>query len=123
VGEVLDLGDLNVEIHDYLGRHPHVIQREKYKGSNRIYIGKHAGVFLFDESLVLTKEKETRSRWELPGFFADEDFKAGVTREKLINGNVKLTFRGRNEQELLITSTPEVVAWAENLIQANKIQK
>ncbi|MCM2534817.1 hypothetical protein NDK43_23850 [Neobacillus pocheonensis] len=121
--EVFDLTDPGKKAPSYLVQHPHVVFREKYKNANRIYVGTNAGIFYFHDSLVLTRKGETRSRWELPSFFEKEPFMGARTIDQLPNANIGIDFRGRNNQELLITSTKEVVEWAEQLIQKNQVQK
>jgi hypothetical protein len=122
VDEVHDLSDSTVLKLDHLASHPHVVYRGSYGKDNRIYAGKKAGVFHFNKSLVLTQDGGTRSCWELPVFFEKENFGGFAEKEQLPNGNVRMKFIGRNNQELLITSTPEVVAWSEELIHTNAIQ-
>jgi hypothetical protein len=124
VDEVFDVNDPSIEIPEYLHDHPHVIQCEEYSSvRNRIYVGKKGGVFKYHRNLVLTKDGETRSRWELPGFFVGEKFKASVKHQKLKNGNYKFTFKGKNQQELLISSSPEILKWANDIIKVNALQK
>ncbi len=122
VDEVIDLGNPLVAPADHLSRHPHVVFRQSYPAANRVYSGERAGVFHFHDSLVLTRRGETRSRWEMPSFFQHEPFKGAFTSFALANGNVGIDFTGRNNQELLISSTPEVIAWAETLIRSNRSQ-
>lgn len=122
VDEVLDLNDSGVEIPQYLETHPHVINKDKYLNSNRLYVGKNAGTFHFNDSLVLTKKREKRSRWELPSYFEKEKFLGGTNKSILPNGNVRIEFVGRNNQEVLITDSSDVVEWAEKIIETNRLQ-
>ncbi|MFC5452571.1 hypothetical protein ACFPOG_30665 [Paenibacillus aestuarii] len=117
VDSVLDLGDPKIEVPSYIQYHPHVMNRINYGKQNRIYSGIEAGLFQYHKDLVLTRQGESRSRWELPSFFAKEEFAAKVNRAKLPNGNVALDFIGRNSQELLITSSEQVLEWALNIIR------
>jgi hypothetical protein len=122
VDEVVDLGVPNTVIPEYMKDHPHVVSRQKFSNDNRIYTGKNAGLFHFNNSLVLTRKGESRSRWELPAFFENENFMGCSKISHLSNGNIGIDFIGRNNQELLITETIEVVEWAENLIERNRLQ-
>lgn len=122
VDDILDLGDSNVTIPQYLESHPHVVNKNNYLNSNRIYIGGNAGIFHYDDSLVLTRKKEKRSRWELPSYFEKEKFLGKTNKAILQNGNVRIEFVGRNNQEVLITDSSDVVEWAEKIIDNNRIQ-
>jgi len=116
VDEVFDLSNPKLEVPAHLDDHPHMVNRYTYGKKNRIYCGTDAGIFQYHKDLVLTRDGESRSRWELPSFFVNEAFGGKVERRRLPNGNVALDFIGRNSQELLITSSKPVLEWADKLI-------
>lgn len=118
VDEVFDLGDPKLEVPTLLDYHPHVVNRSRYGRKNRIYCGADTGIFQYHKDLVLTRDGESRSRWELPGFFENEAFGGKAERRILPNGNVALDFVGRNNQELLITSSEPVLEWANKLMRS-----
>lgn len=87
VDEVFDLGDSKVKVPTHLRYHPHVVNRSSYGKKNRIYSGSDAGIFHCHKDLVLTRKGESRSRWELPGFFEKEEFGGKAESTRLPNGN------------------------------------
>ncbi|WP_375345369.1 hypothetical protein ACEWPB_15605 [Priestia megaterium] len=113
--------------------HPHIKERKEYgKQGNSIYIATSKftansakqgwGCFKYDRRLSLTKiGAKNRSFWELPPCFQGE-------RSKFIhdmkvwnissNGCIEMQTNGRGDQEMYISSKPEVVKWAENLISS-----
>jgi hypothetical protein len=122
VDEVFNLEDPKVQVPDYLHYHPHVVNRANYGRRNRIYTGIKAGLFKFHNDLILTRSGQTRSRWELPVFFENEQFAGGRTIQPLENGKIAVDFVGINNQELLITSSRSVVSWAEDIISRLPLQ-
>ena len=66
---------------EYVLQHPHANEFHRNKTLNAIFVGKDhlnflpeykgAGTLSFSEKRVLTKENETRSRWQLPEFFKE----------------------------------------------------
>ncbi|QDI90764.1 hypothetical protein EPH95_05870 [Salicibibacter halophilus] len=111
--------------------HPHIKHSHEHaKGRNSVYVAtstfsKHAnqpgwGSFHYDPRLVLThEEKTTRSFWKLPACFQGEQdqFTSRIkTWNVLRDGMVEMQTVGRGDQEMYVSSNPEVVAWAEELI-------
>lgn len=122
IEEVFDMNDPTTKIPNYLSQHPHVVQRAEYAHTkNRIYVGQ-GGTFYFNQSLVLTREGESKQKWQLPSFFGREPFKAKVDLGLLPDGNLSINFTGRTQQELLVSSNPDVIKWAEDIILENRIQ-
>jgi hypothetical protein len=103
--------------------HPHLIRKRRISANNTIYIARDrlswnsdipgGGVFQFDQSLVLTKEGLSRSRWSLPDFFrsvyishhSEDSWKDGYFQSATIG------------QEFVIESSEEVEDWARGLIE------
>lgn len=103
--------------------HPHLMRKRRTSDNNTIYIANErlswnsdipgGGVFQFDQSLVLTKEGLSRSRWSLPDFFRSvyisyhsaDSWKDGYFQSATIG------------QEFVIESSEEVEGWARGLIE------
>ncbi|TAL63886.1 MAG: hypothetical protein EPN88_11715 [Bacteroidetes bacterium] len=79
IGKKLQVND-KTQIPDWMQNHPHVSDESRKKNStNTIYEAKEnltwnknksgAGIFRFNEDLILTKKGFTRSKWDLPTFF------------------------------------------------------
>jgi hypothetical protein len=106
--------------------HPHLMRKRRTSDNNTIYIARDrlswngsisgAGVFQFNESLVLTKDGLSRSRWKLPDFFrsvcishhSEESWKDDYFQSATIG------------QEFVIESSEEVENWARKLVEECK---
>ena len=106
--------------------HPHAKYRELEKGKNCIYQAKDRlsfdedlpgyGVFRYDKQLVLTKDNNSRSKWDLPDFFkyveisyhSKKNFKEGYFDSAKIG------------QEFVIKCNEKVEEWAKQLIKENR---
>ena len=110
---------------------PHIKGRKEYgKQRNSVYMATPTfstisnksgwGCFKYDDQLVLTKSGEkSKSIWELSPCFQNEqdNFTHSIkTWNVTDNGWIEMQTSGRGDQEMFISSSPEVVAWAENLI-------
>jgi hypothetical protein len=130
VDRVLDIKARN-PVPSWTKYHPHIKGRKEYgKQRNSVYIATSTfstnphkpgwGCFKYDPQLVLTKDRvENKSFWNLPPCFQGEEgnFTHSLkTWNVMSNGNVEMQTYGRGDQEMYISSNPEVVAWAENLI-------
>ena len=122
-----------VPIPSWAAYHPHVENKHEHeKGRNSLYMATSAfsknarqpgwGCFHYDPRLVLTNKDQTaRSFWKLPPCFQreQEQFIPKIkTWNVLSDGMVEMQTAGRGDQEMYISSTPEVVEWAENLIMS-----
>ncbi|MGE5606380.1 MAG: hypothetical protein ACM3YE_11915 [Bacteroidota bacterium] len=126
--------DISTEsILPWIAYHPHVALKTKYQGQrNVLYVAKKnlsfnpklpgAGCFEYHKKLVLTAERGNMSDWELPCCFRNEEknFNIGVKIRPLENGNLHVQTRGQG-QEIFISSKPEIVEWAQDLISKSKI--
>lgn len=117
---------------NWVNYHPHIVDRKEYgKQQNAIYMATKQssvdpskqgwGCFEYHDDLVLTQKGQKRSKWEVPSFFNSDEFNGKVTCENLENGNKKINFIGKNNQELYISEDPRFVEWAENLIRTRNI--
>lgn len=113
--------------------HPHIKKRREYGSQrNTVYIATREfssypqktgwGTFMYNNKLVLTKENaKSKSIWELPAVFKgeQEQFTHDIKIwNELPNGSIEMQTNGRGDQEMYISSNPEVVKWAEELIKS-----
>ncbi|SDI63746.1 hypothetical protein [Natribacillus halophilus] len=111
--------------------HPHIKNSHEHRiGGNSVYMATSEfsknteqpgwGCFHYDPRLVLTNEDKTaRSFWKLPACFQGEQdqFTSGIrTWNVLPDGMIEMQTIGRGDQEMYVSSNPEVVKWAEELI-------
>lgn len=74
-----------------------------------------AGVFRFSPDIVLTKDGESRSRWELPEFFKEVSI-SHHTKESFQNGYFQTVRIG---QEFVVSEDIRVTNWAKDIIIRN----
>lgn len=130
VDKVLDIGAME-SVPPWASYHPHIKDNNDYdKKRNSVYIATKLfsankkkqgwGCFNFYNRLVLTKNgAKYKSLWELPPCFHNEQ--KSFTHSIEIwnvdsNGWIEVKTSGRGDQEMYVSSNPEVVAWAENMI-------
>jgi hypothetical protein len=100
--ENIEKVDHSFKAPEWMENHPHTSKEERKEGNNTIYVAREklslngftslpgAGIFDFDESLVLTKKYRgsgnngylSRSKWYLPEFFRDNKIKISYHNEK-----------------------------------------
>lgn len=127
IDKILQVND-KTKIPAWMLNHPHARDEIRKKDStNTIYVGKEnlvwdnnksgAGVFRFDENLILTKKGFSRSKWELPKFF--NGIKISRHSEKSWNkeGYFKSVDIG---QEFVVEDNNEVENWAKQIINTNE---
>ena len=110
------------EVPKYMKEHPHA---RGVCDDNAIYIARKKcswdpnipgyGAFDFDNSLVLTKNGETKSRWDLPVFFKALEIEYH-NKGSWKNGYFQSAGRG---QEFVIEENSKVTKWAQGLINKN----
>jgi len=123
IGEIIK-PDKNYREPEWM-HHPHLLEKRRMKANNTIYIARDsltwdsnipgAGVFDFDQSLVLTKPDLTRSKWSLPDFFrkvrishhSEKSWQDGYFQSATIG------------QEFVMEGSKNVEKWAGNLIEKN----
>ncbi|ODS35342.1 hypothetical protein BEH94_04025 [Candidatus Altiarchaeales archaeon WOR_SM1_SCG] len=118
------------KIPDWMQNHPHA--REEYRkisnrksNNNKIYVARDnltwdesksgAGVFKFNEKLILTKTGFSRSRWELPEFFK----KAIISYHSEESWKKEYFQSAPIGQEFIIKDNGEVENWAKEIINNN----
>lgn len=105
--------------------HPHLLRRLRKEPKNTIYIARDqltwnnnipgAGVFHFEQGLVLTKEGLSRSKWDLPDAFRQVKI-SYHSDNSWKNGYFQSTGRG---QEFVIESNSKIEKWTRDLIEKN----
>jgi len=106
---------------DWAKYHPHT-KFEKVK-NNCIYTANDKlsfdnnypgfGIFTFNKKLVLTKDGETRSRWDLPEYFKDITI-TYHSKESFKNGYFDSAKKG---QEFIIEGNNNITNWAREIIK------
>ena len=112
----------------WMNYHPHIVNKDLYNAGrhNGLYISKKnssltnntkkgAGLFKFDNSLILTKKGCSKGVWELDNIFIETDrFK----KFQRYNGKEKIdvSLKGYYPQELMISDNAKIVNLAKNLI-------
>jgi len=128
IGEICPLSKIqketpDIDVPEWMRYHPHTHKRlvEQYKNNNTIYIARKklswddnidgAGTFNYSQELVLTKERYSRSRWNLDAI-----------------KNVEISYHTKNSwkdnyfqsapigQEFVIKDNPTVEKWVKKLI-------
>lgn len=129
VDRIIDIDNEGIPVG--LTKHPHVVMHDSYS-NNYLYVGREHlsfdntkpgfGTFEFDNSLVLTEKGQTRSVWELPPAFANEEknFHISCQLNNLPNGNLEFRVSGIGNQEMYISDKPGVVNWAKKLLTSCK---
>lgn len=123
---------------EWMENHPHTSQEKRKEEKNTIYVAREklslngltslpgAGIFDFDESLVLTKKDmgsenngyRSRSKWDLPEFFRDKQISYHTANSWNPKGYFQSAARG---QEFVIDANNEkVVEWAREKIKINE---
>jgi hypothetical protein len=115
----------NTNIPNWMENHPHANNDKlKEKINNTIYVSNDhlswdkrkpgAGVFKFNEKLILTKEGCSRSKWELPNFFKNINISYHSKKSWKPEDYFKSADIG---QEFVIEDSVEVENWAKQLIE------
>ena len=123
IGSIIKTFDNNINIPNWLLGHPHYInmKRRNYP-NNTIYIASDNlslnpvlpgyGFFKLNNSLILTCEGKSKSRWDLPNIFRNVNI-SYHTSKSWKEGYFQSTDRG---QEFVINATDEIVDWVRNII-------
>jgi len=75
------------------------------------------GIFKYDKKLVLTKDGETRSRWDLPEYFKNVTI-TYHSKESFKNGYFDSAKKG---QEFIIENNCNINNWAKDIIKAGYV--
>ncbi len=130
IGEKITVNK-STNIKSWMDYHPHIVGKHNRNSNNTIYIEREnltwnssvpgAGVFNYDDSLVLTKKGETRSKWKLPDKFKNVEISYHNSKSwKSENGIEYFQSVGRG-QEFVIEDNAEIEKWAKEIIEKNEI--
>ena len=129
IGEKCPLSKIQKETPDWMAPgwmnyHPHIASNKlRESGNNTIYIARDtlsfnpnlpgAGSFNYREDLVLTKEEESKSRWDLPSFFKEVKISYHSPKSWVNERYFQSRARG---QEFVICSNGKIEKWVKDLI-------
>jgi hypothetical protein len=122
IGEILRIG-VGSPVPAWLQGHPHLAPHRITSVSNSIYLARDRlswnhrlpgyGVFRYDDSLLLTGEGFSRSRWCLPDCFRKVDISYHKPRS-FRQGYFQSACRG---QEFVVRGSEKVWRWAQELLE------
>ena len=121
VGKVCRTGDKIKKV----SWHPHADARRENLKYNAIYIANNKlldtklegyGVFDFSKDLVLTKEGETRSKWQLPACLVDKE----ISYHSLSNYKDGYFQSAKRGQEFVVDADDAIIDWIKKLIIKHK---
>lgn len=125
IDEIVNNIDSNYKEPEWMKGHPHLSNIFRTKKNNTIYVAREklswdsnlcgAGVFNFDNSLVLTKQGLSPSKWDLPEFFKCAEI-GFHSKDNWKDGYFQSADIG---QEFVIKDYDKIENWAKNLIQNN----
>ena len=128
IGEIMNVQE-NTTVPDWLKEHPHCAPNTRTIKTNTIYISRDRlsfnedflgyGIFDYDESLVLTKEGHSRTRWSLPDFFKEVRM-SYHSKNSWRNDYFQSASRG---QEFVIEGNHKIENWVKNLLMNNHRKK
>jgi len=121
----------STNIKHWMGYHPHVASKQDRHSNNTIYIERDnlswnsnlsgSGIFNYADSLVLTKEGSTRSKWELPDVFRNVKITYHSNESwKNENGIEYFQSAGRG-QEFVVEENTGIEKWVKAIIEKNEI--
>ena len=122
IGEILKV-DEKLKCPKWMEYHPHTSTVRKQAKNNTIYVAREtlswnsklegAGVFMFDDKLVLTKEGYSKSRWALPELFQKVKISCHTVANWMPQGYFQTNGIG---QEFVVHADKKVEKWAKDLI-------
>lgn len=129
IGEIVHKPEMQTDQYKWLGNHPH-LNKNVYINShkNTLYLAaEHLslipglpgyGIFRFSDELVLTKEGEAKSKWNLSDIF--KKTKISYHSNAWKEGYFQSAGRG---QEFVMAATPQIEEWARDIIRKNVVTK
>jgi len=122
IGEIYYYGD---KFPDYALGHPHCDKMHENLKSNCLYVARErltfnetllgANTLNYKKNLVLTKEGQTKGKWNIPPFFKELEI-SYHTLNSFKDGYFKSVDRG---QEFVIKPNEKLTLWAKDLIESN----
>lgn len=130
IGEIQKINQVTIEnMPEYLTYHTHAHVKnatESEKIKNTIYVArdnltflprkKGAGILDFDQKLVLTKNGCSRTKWQLPQFFKDQNIEISYHDNKKAWKNDYFQSQGRGQEFVIDSDSKELLEWVKNLI-------
>lgn len=126
IGEIVKV-DIEKNTPTWMEYHPHNCFSRRKAKNNTIYVSseqlswnpelKGAGVFSFNERLVLTKQGFSKSKWELEPFFKKVRISCHSSKNWKSQGYFQTIGIG---QEFVVHADRNVEAWAKNLVNESK---
>lgn len=123
IGEILN--NPTKEKYPWLGRHPHLDRTEPlnsiFVSSDKLSWDKNlagAGLLNYKDSLVLTKEGLTTSRWELPDFITESNISYHSDKNRK-DGYFQSAARGQ-EFVFSVNDRTDIMNWVSDLIGAKQ---
>lgn len=121
VGEKIDV-DAGALLPEWMSYHPHTCPSRRSRTNNTLYVAMRTlswndalpggGCFRYADSLVLTAEGQTRSRWALPDCFRGARI-SYHTEQAWREGYFQSQAKG---QEFVVSDAEGVVEWARDLV-------
>lgn len=130
IGEKITVNK-STNLKQWMEYHPHIAGKHDRNSNNTIYIEREnlslnpslagAGIFNYDDSLVLTMKGGTRSQWQLPDVFKNVKITYHSDKSwKNENGIEYFQSVGRG-QEFVIEENTEIEKWVKGIIEKNKL--
>lgn len=127
IGDIIQVNS-NTNVPNWMKIHPHACNEDRKKISNNtIYVAREkvtwneningAGVFKFNDELILTKKGFTRSKWDLPNYFKN----VRISRHSKKSWNEDYFKSVDIGQEFVIEENDNINNWAKNLIEKYRI--
>lgn len=128
IGQIIKTAELE-KIPHYLRNHAHTHEKRINEESNTMFVARErlawnenisgAGIFNFDESLILTKDGMSRTQWKLPDFFRNLEISYHPKKSKKYGWKEDYFQSATRGQEFVIEENTQVEEWAKNLINKN----
>jgi len=115
------------EVPANLAYHTHVKNANVFeKMNNTLYVArdkltflptqKGAGILNFDQKLVLTKDSYSRTKWNLPKFFKDQDIKISYHDNQKAWQNGYFQSQAQGQEFVIDSDSKELLEWVTNLV-------
>lgn len=128
IGEILKVNE-SAKCPLWLHSHPHASNHRRSTKNNTIYIARDtlswnskqsgAGIFKFDDRLVLTKEGCSITKWNLPELFKNVTISCHTDENWHTEGYFRSISRG---QEFVVNADKQVERWMKNLLDLPRVK-
>lgn len=136
--EIINIKKEDKDRIDWISSHPHFKQREYFRGENVIYtananfsLNKNkpgAGIFKFNEDLILTQNKKSRTNWVLPDIFHPSNgveikYLPEQNWSKIKNNKTEIKASSRGQEFVVVKDKKKLIEkWAIDLINNNEVE-